>query len=298
MHRLVVLVGVLAPAVARADLVDVRLSEVVTASPAGDPAARYLELEVTAAACLFPTTRLVSYDAAGQVLGDAAPFASATCLAAGSYLLLATPAAQAAYATAADASLVPPLDRDHGQVCLVSSATRYDCVRWGAVAAPITDLFGPGDLSSAFPPPGGLALARVDGTDVVAIDWRVQGPTPRGPNDGAPWDPGDAGVDAPRPDAAVDGGLADAGVDGPAPDGPTPDGAPPDASQAFLGLDPGGGAACGCRTGASPDGVALVALVVLGLAATGGRRRGWWRRRAAPAAAGRAPGRAGGRSPR
>lgn len=253
---------------ARADLADVRLSEVVTASSTGDPAVRYLELEVTAAACVFPTTRLVSYDAAGVVQGDAAPFASATCLAAGSYLLLATPAAQAAFAVGADGSLVPPLDLDAGQVCLVSSATRYDCVRWGAITTAVRDLFGPDDVTTAVPPPGGLALARTAAFDVVALDWRVQTPTPRGPNDGTPWDPADAGVDAPRPDAGVD---ATPPIDAPRPDAAT-DASDPDASQRFLDLDPAGGAACGCASGPTPGG-ALVLLAVAGLLARRRRTR-------------------------
>ncbi|MBK9033289.1 MAG: hypothetical protein IPL61_18790 [Myxococcales bacterium] len=257
-----------AAAPAAADLADVRLSEVATAAGSGDPAARYVELEATAAACVFPSTRVVSYDAAGAVLGDVAPFASATCLAAGSYLLLATPAAQAEFATGADGSLVPPLDLDAGQVCLVSSATRYDCVRWGAVAAPVRDLFGPDDASAAVPPPAGLALARIAATDVVAVDWRVESPTPRRPNDGSPWDPADAGVDGPRLDAGVDALVVDAQrLDAPA------DAAALDGNQRFLDLDPGGGAACGCTTGATPDGAAVLAVAAAMLARRR-RRRG------------------------
>lgn len=266
------------PARAAAGVSGFRLSEVVTASGSGDPASRYVELEATADACVFPSTRVVSYDAAGAVIGDAAPFASALCVAAGTFVLLATPAAQAEFATTADSGLVPQLDALHGQICLVSSATRYDCVRWGAIATPVHDLFGPTDDTSAAAPPGAIALSRVDETHVIAVDWRTETPTPRGPNDGTPWDPRDAGVDAPFADA----GPTDAGLDA-LPDAPV-DARDRDASQRFLDLDPGGGATCGCASD-SPGGGALFAAVVgLGLSVRGGRRRGSSRRRAGPAA--------------
>jgi len=254
---------VLAATPAAADLVDVRLTEVATASATGDPAARYVELEATAAACVFPSTRVVSYDAAGAVIDDVAPFASATCVAAGRVLVLATPAARAAFAIAAvDGALVPPLDLDAGQVCLVSSATRYDCVRWGAIATPVRDLFGPDDATAAIPAPAGLALARVANTDVVAVDWRVETASPGRPNDGSPWDPADAGVDAPRPDAGTDAAPP---LDAARPDAAA-DAATADASQAFLDLDPGGGAACGCASGPTPDGAAVLVAVAMLLA--------------------------------
>ena len=87
------------------------------------------------------------------------------------------------------------------------------------------------------------------------------------PNDGAPWDPADAGVDGPRPDAGVDAQVLDAArVDA------AGDAAAADGNQRFLDLDPVGGAACGCGAGAGPDGLALVGLVVAGLARR--RRRG------------------------
>ncbi|HVV84983.1 MAG TPA: hypothetical protein VHE35_18090 [Kofleriaceae bacterium] len=228
-----------------------RLSEVATASATSDPAARYVELENLDEGCVFPSTQVISYRADGSEVGRAAPFTATTCFAAGSFILLATPAAQTAFGTTADASLVPALPGPAGQVCLVSSATRYDCVRWGHVTVPVHDLFDPDDDTSAVPPPGGLALSRVSDTGVIAVDWQVQTPTPRGPNDGSPWDPLDAGIDGPPPIAA--------GIDArpPRPDGGhgSVDAAVVDAPpETFLDLDPGGGAACGCRTGATPGG--------------------------------------------
>ncbi len=250
---LAIVLGVASPAAAGPSAF--RLSEVATASATGDPAARYVELFAEDAGCVFPSTEVVAYRADGVVLGRAAPFAATTCFASGTYLLLATPAAQAAFMTGADAALVPALPGAAGQLCLVSSTTRYDCVRWGAITVAVHDLFGAGDDSSALAPPGGLALARVADTDVVAADWRVETPTPRRPNDGTPWEPADAGVDAPPPiDAAVDARP-------PRPDAGGLDAAPVAArSQAFLDLDPGGGAVCGC--GAAPGaGTGLVGLL-------------------------------------
>ncbi len=246
-----------------------RLSELATASSTGDPAARYVELEATSEGCVFPSTEVVAYGADGTALGRASPFAATTCFAAGTFLLLATPAAQAAFMTGADSALVPALPGASGQLCLVSSTTRYDCVRWGTISVPVHDLFAPGDDTSALRPPGGLALARVADDGVVATDWRVETPTPRGPNDGTPWEPLDAGLDAPPAvDAAVDARP-------PRPDGGSgADAAPPDAaSQSFLDLDPGGGAACGCGTGVSVAGGLPLLLAALGLARRR-RRRG------------------------
>lgn len=265
--RAVAVVLVLGPGVAAAGVSGFRLSEVVTAAPNGDPAARYVELEATIDACVFPTTRIVAYDAAGAVVGDAAPFASATCVSAGTFLLLATPAAQSTFSTTADSGLVPTLPEAAGQVCLVSSATRYDCVRWGPIATPVRDLFGPTDDSSAAAPPGGIALARVGEIHVIATDWRTETPTPRGPNDGTPWDPADAGIDAPRVDAGIDAPMLDAPrIDA------ARDAAAVDSSQAFLDLDPVGGAGCGCA-GSAARTSSLVAAAAVALALVRRRRR-------------------------
>ncbi len=245
-----------------------RLSELATASASSDPAARYVEVEATVAGCVFPSTAVVTYRPDGTLLGQSSPFIAATCFGAGSFILLATPAAQAAFMTAADSGLVPALPGAAGQLCFVSSTTRYDCVRWGAITVPVHDLFDPTDDSSALAPPAGLALTRIADTGVIAVDWQVQTPTPRGPNDGTPWEPADAGIDGPTPiDAAVDARP-------PRPDGGggSVDAAPPDAgNQNFLNLDPGGGAACGCRTGASPGGA--LPLLVAALALLRRRRR-------------------------
>ncbi|MBE7451912.1 MAG: hypothetical protein HS111_24400 [Kofleriaceae bacterium] len=264
--RLAVAASVIAaPRAAAAGVSVFRLSEVVTAGPTGDPAARYVELEASGDGCLFPSTVVRAYGPDGATLGDAMPFASTTCFAAGTFLLFATPAAQAAFQTAADAALVPALPAAAGQLCLVSSTTRYDCVRWGAITQPVHDLFAPADDTHALAPPGGLALARVADVNVVEVDWRIETPTPRAPNDGQPWDPGDAGVDAAPPDAG------DAGLDAAPPiDAPfTVDAARVDANDRFLDLDPRGGATCGCGAGAPGTSLGL-ALVVL---ATLGRRR-------------------------
>ncbi len=170
---------VVAPRLAAAGPSGFRLSELVTASATGDPSARYVELEATVEGCLFPSTEVVAYNAAGESLGRASPFASTTCFEAGSYLLFATQAAQTAFMTGADSSLVPGLPGAAGQLCLHSSSTRYDCVRWGAIDVAVHDLFGPTDDTSATRPPAGLSLARIGDTDVVAADWIVQTPTPR-----------------------------------------------------------------------------------------------------------------------
>ena len=249
-----------------------RLSEVVTASPTADPAARYVELEAIGDGCLFPSTVVRAYDAAGGFVADAMPFTSTTCFADGTLLLFATPAAQAAYMTTADAAIVPVLPAAAGQLCLVSSTTRYDCVRWGPITTPVHDLFAPDDDTAAGAPPGGYALARVADVNVVAADWRIETPTPRAPNDGAPWDPGDAGIDAAPPDAAPgDGGAGDDAA--PAIDAPfSVDAARIDANDRFLDLDPGGGATCGCGAAGGPGAGALAVLVTLALIARTCRR--------------------------
>lgn len=249
-----------------------RLSEVVTASPTADPAARYVEVEAFADGCLFPTTVLRSYDAAGVAIGEVAPFAETVCFSTGAYLLFATPAAQAVYATPMpNGAAVPMLPEAAGQLCLISSTTRYDCVRWGTITQPVHDLFGPDDDTSAPAPPGGLALSRVADVNVVEADWRIESPTPRAPNDGTPWDPGDAGIDA----TPIDGGPIDAPTDGPRPiDAPfTVDGARIDANDRFLDLDPGGGASCGCGMPGASGGATSTGLAALVAGALLVRRR-------------------------
>jgi MYXO-CTERM domain-containing protein len=265
---LLIVLGSAAPAAAGPS--SFRLSEVMTASATGDPAVRYIEIEAVFEGCVFPSTELVAYNAAGESMGRVSPFTSTMCFAAGTHLLLATPAAQAAFMVGADSSLVPGLFGSAGQLCFHSSTTRYDCVRWGNVTVPVHDLFEPDDDTSALPPPGGLALARVSDTGVIAVDWRVETPTPREPNDGTPWDPLDAGLDAPP--------MIDAAVDArpPRPDGGSGgiDAAVTDAeAQVYLDLDPGGGAACGCRTGATPGGAIPFAAALLLLVKRRRRRR-------------------------
>jgi uncharacterized protein (TIGR03382 family) len=255
-----------------------RLSEVVTASPTGDPAARYIELEAIGDGCLFPSTVVRTYDAAGGFVADTMPFANTTCFTDGAFLVFATPAAQTTYMTTADAALVPAIPLAAGQLCLVSSTTRYDCVRWGAITMPVHDLFAPNDDTSAGAPPGGFALARIADVNVVSADWRIETPTPRAPNNGMPWDPGDAGIDAAPPDASDDGGLdpdATPPIDAPF----TVDAAHVDANDRFLDLDPRGGAVCGCGASGGPGTAALALALVALLSVPRGAGRS---RRAAP----------------
>ncbi len=253
--------------VAKAGIEDWELNEVVT-SAGGDGAVRYLELANLAGGCLFPTSQVVVYDGAGQVVGTTALVSQTTCYGAPTYFLLATSAAVTWFGITADRQVVPALPSAAGQACFVSSQTRYDCVRWGPITTAVEDFFGVGDATSAQAPPDGQSLSRTDHTNIVSADWSVLSPTPRGPNDGTPWTPPDAG---PTPDA---GAPADAGPDaGPRPDAAViPDARPVgDASdQRYLDLDPAGGALCSCRTGAG--GTASV-LLLLGAIALVGRRR-------------------------
>lgn len=245
----------LGPGPAAAGVQDWQMSEVVTAYQ-GDPAVRFLELANPVGGCLFPSSRLVVYgpDGAAQ---DSQPLVTATrCFAAGTFYLVATSGARAQFGVGADLGTVPVLPESAGQVCFVSSATHYDCVRWGSVAMPVPDLFGPGDATSTAVPTAQHALARIDATHVVAGDWALATPTPRGPNDGTPWFPPDAGPTAdaapPPPDARP---PADAAM---VPDArPVYDADP----QRYLDVDPGGGALCSCGGGAERGG-ALTLLVI------------------------------------
>jgi MYXO-CTERM domain-containing protein len=255
------LLCLLAPATAFADVQDWEVNEIVT-SGGGDVQARYVELRNLVGGCMFPTSRIEVYDANGAGIGSAAPFAVTTCFGPDTYFLFATSAAQAQFATDADFAVVPSLPVGSGQVCFVSSLTRYDCVRWGSIVTPVEDFFGAGDFTTATPPPDDFALSRISATHVISIDWDVLEPTPRGPNDGTPWTPPDAG---PSPDAGPDAGpTLDAG---PRPDARLLiDSAPlPDSTNTrFLDLDAGGGATC--STGSEPGGAALVLLALLALA--------------------------------
>jgi hypothetical protein len=253
---------------------DWRLNEIVTAAPSGDASARYVELFANADACWFPSTRLDAYDAGGHAIGSIAPFPTTTCFSAGTYLVVGTAAAGAAYGFTPDAVGLPPLPTGAGQVCFASSTTDYDCARWGAISVPVHDFLGTADDTSALAPPPGVALARTQVTHVVADDWTLEAPTPRGPNDGTPYVPPDAGVGppdaAPPPDAPIsDAAPPDAVVDArpPADAGPPRPDAP---AQTYLDLDPGGGA-CTCRS-TSPGGAIPIVLAVLALVRPADRR--------------------------
>ncbi len=254
------------PAVARAGAASWRLSEVLQRGDSGEPEIRFVELYATDAGCWFPTTQVAVYDGAGALIDTVAPYASTTCFDADTYLLLATAAAGVAYGVTPDRQVVPAMPATARQVCLRSSTTIYDCVRWDGVAAPIHDLFGPGDDTAAIAPPGGQALARVVETHVVEIDWIVAAPTPRALNDGTPWVPPDGGV--------ADAGVTDAAIGpdaAPAPDG-WPDASAPDAvNDRYLDLD-AGGAGCGCRSG-DPDASWLLIAAAIAALLTASRRR-------------------------
>jgi hypothetical protein len=258
---LVVALGALAtPRLAGAGVAEWRLSETMLAGAGGDGQVRFVEVHTIDGGCWFPTTQIAVYDGAGTVLDAVAPFVETTCFGADTYLVLATAQAEATFGVTA-AGLPPAAPAAARQMCLRSSATLYDCVRWDGVTVPVHDLFGPADDSTAVAPPAGLALARIAESHVVAEDWIVAEPTPAAVNDGTPWDPPDAG---PTPDAGADAAVPDAGA---APDGGAgaPDAADPDArDDRFLDLDAGGGAGCGCAS-SSPRGGDLV-LVVLVLA--------------------------------
>ena len=114
---------------------------------AGDPAIQYIELRNEVGGCLFPSSRVEVLDSSG--------------------------------------SLVDAFGTTHGQVCFSSSATRYDCVRYGTLATPVPDFFGVGDTSATLAPPDGISLARIDRTHVVIDDWQLATPTPGDFNDGA-----------------------------------------------------------------------------------------------------------------
>jgi MYXO-CTERM domain-containing protein len=265
-----VLVGLLSP-VAQAALADFRVSEVFPGTEA-DPALRFIELAVpqgTAGNCLFPTTRIEIFDPEGMLIGAVAPFSGTVCYAAGTYFLLATPEAAALFGVERDARLDVAVPREGGQVCLSSSQTRYDCARWGPVAAEgaLRYLRNTDDATATPAIPAGAALSRTGDVGIVAEDFVFEEPTPRQPNDGTVWSPPDAGPDgAPPADAAVS--------DAAAPDAPdlrrfdAPPVARPDANffdPAFLSADPGGGAACGCRLGGDGPSAWLIALALAGL---------------------------------
>src|SRR5688572_22862489 len=228
---------------------------------------RYVELYApptrVADTCFFPGTVLELLDGAGVVRASVQPFGVVTCFAGDTYFVFAT----ADSGIGADASLPFALDAAGGQVCLRSGALRYDCVRWGAVSQAVVDQSGPDDNSVAPAIAAGQALVRIGDTDVVVDDFELGAPTPRGPNDGTPWFPPDAGPDAGTADAgAVDGGVVEEDAGDLADASTRPDARlePP----AWLHAEPGGG---GCR--ASGEGAGAAWLVLLALAGLS-RRRG------------------------
>ena len=224
---------------------------------------RFVELYAPPSAdadnCFFPTTRLEILDGAGVVQATLQPFNSTTCFAGDTYFLFAP--------TGGDSAMPYPLDPAGGQVCFRSSMIRYDCVRWGAISHAVGDQDAPADTTVGAVPGTGQALARVSDTGVVASDFVLQAPTPRGPNDGSPWNPPDAGP--PHPDAALPPDaepIPDAQPDGPM-QPELPDARP--SAPNFLNAQPGGGG-CSCTVGGRPArggeaaGAALALLVALG----------------------------------
>lgn len=244
-----------------AGIEDWQVNEIVT-SASGDDEVRYIELYNEVGGCLFASTRVRVYGSGGAIVGTTTLVATTTCYEPGRYFVLASPRADAALGMSADHLGAPALPTDAAQVCFEGTSTRYDCVRWGTIAQPVTDILGFSDATSAAPPPDSQALSRVAVTHVIEDDWQVTSPTPGGPIEDPPWVPVDAG---PMPDASA---VVDAGPgDGDA--GAIPDaGGAPDAgemtvdarvsidakNERFLDLDPAGGADCSCRVGRRDSG--------------------------------------------
>ena len=254
-----------------AGLEDWQVNEVHPQSE-NDTQIRFVELYNELGGCLFPSSTLRLYDAEGALLSATSLSNVTTCYGAPTYLLLATQEAADFFGVNKDRNLLPLLPPD-GQLCFVSSTTRYDCVRWGQMSQPLADLVGSADLSLAPVASDGESLIRVSTTHVVLDDWAVGMPTPRAPNDGGSWNPPDAG---PTPDASP---IVDAG---PAPDaalrsdaGPQPDARPDAGNNRYLDLDTVGGAACGCQSskGHSASGLLfLLCALLLGRRERGHRR--------------------------
>jgi MYXO-CTERM domain-containing protein len=253
--------------VAEAGVEDWRVNEVVPADD-GDPTLRFIELYVPpsklADNCLFPTSRIEIFRADGTLLDAVPPVTTTRCFAGDTFFLFATVEAAAHFGVPRDANLTTALPAGAGQVCFSSSATRYDCTRWGAITTAVADLYDPSDATAGPAIPDGQALARRSDTGIVVDDFVLGDPTPRQPNDGTTWFPPDAGP----PDAAVpipDAAEYDAHEFADARLSPAPDARLQDPNW-FL-ADPGGGATCDCRVGrARPTPAGWLILLVAALA--------------------------------
>ncbi|MSP16578.1 MAG: hypothetical protein EXR73_08215 [Myxococcales bacterium] len=258
---------------ALAGVEDWRVNEVAS-SVAGNPNLRFVELyappSIVADMCFFPSTRIEILSADGDLLGSVTPFTSTTCFGGNTLFLFATPETEAHYGVVRDAALPYPIPAA-GQLCFRSSATRYDCARWGDVTGPVPDFGNPADMTAAAPLVDGAAIARIAVTGVVATEFALRSPTPRRGNDGTPWMPPDAGPpldasvtpDAGEPDARF---VSDARIADPIDARP---GAPD-----WYHADPGGAPACAvapARRSARPS--ALLAFAALALLAVTARRR-------------------------
>jgi hypothetical protein len=250
------LLGVLALAVslawtmsiAWAGVEDWRINEVV-ASANGDPTIRFIELYAPpspmADNCFYASTVIEVLDADANLLGSTAPNpAGIQCFPGDTYYIFATNEASAFFGEWKDRGLTTSIPMDAGQICLKSSTTRYDCVRWGNVTNPVVDLTGPADISSAVQFQDGMALARVQDTDVVQNDFVLQGPTMRGPNDGGVWTGAPDASLPPDADTTPDASMIDARVFADVIVPPRIDAR--EGEPAWYGADPGGGAAITC----------------------------------------------------
>ncbi len=261
------LAALMAPREAWAGLEDWELNEVHLQSQS-DTGLRFVELVNASGGCLFPSSTLNLYSGDGALLDVMALAQATTCYGAPTYLLLATAEASIFFGVDSDVGVLAELPSS-GQLCFVSSATHYDCVRWGSIASPIVDLFGSSDTSVVPAPANNFSLIRAQSTHVVNADWLSETPTPRAPNDGSPWSPPDAG---PLPDASpsVDAGpLPDAGQRRDA--GPPPDATPDARNTRYLDLDAVGGD-CSCQHGGG-KGTMVSFLILLGIFARLRRRQ-------------------------
>ncbi|MFH0902593.1 MAG: hypothetical protein V2A73_18340 [Pseudomonadota bacterium] len=253
----------------------------VSASRDGDQELRFIELYAPPSDgidnCFYQTTRIEVSDKDGNLLGSETPFMTTLCYPGNTYFFLSTTKAAQLLGVPRDAPLKVKIPLEAGQICLVSSTTPYDCVRWGEVAKPMSDISAPDDISTAVPLVDGKSLARMADTGVVAKDFVLKDPSPRQPNDGGVWVPPDGGPDAePLPDAAP---LPDAPEEifADAPPRPKIDGAGMD--PRYYSADPGGGAMLSCRVDAGRASAKIglifgVALAVLVLSRLRRRRRG------------------------
>ncbi len=187
---IVIATATVAPAVPAAAVFHLSMIREVFAGSADQPNAHFIEIQMYSGNQNFVVgERVTVFDSAGTEVGSFVFTSNMENGADQSYILVATPDAEALFDVEADLEMTPVIARGGGRVCFGSSNPPVDCASWGGYSGDDSETGTPFNAPVGLVP--GQAMTRVisggtdgerldeeDDTDDSAADFEMTAPTP------------------------------------------------------------------------------------------------------------------------